>query len=97
MRILELCWEYPPYIVGGLGQHVSGLIRNLGGQNTTFGQLQVKVVTTRYAAGVELENDSGSLTVYRVNLPPLDAQEPLQSRHRQQRHFAGLRRRVDPQ
>ena len=74
MRILELSWEYPPYIVGGMGQHVTGLIRNLGGQNTAFGQLQVDVVTTRYADGIELEQDNEHLTVHRVNLPPLDAQ-----------------------
>lgn len=72
MRILELSWEYPPYIVGGMGQHVTGLIRNLGGRQTAFGQLQVEVITTRYANGPALEQAGDNLTVHRIDLPPLD-------------------------
>lgn len=72
MRILELSWEYPPFIVGGMGQHTAGLIRNLGGQQTAFGPLQVEVVTPRYAGGPLEEQVNEALTVHRVDLPPLD-------------------------
>lgn len=72
MHILELSWEYPPYIVGGLGQHVAGLAPALGGLNTAFGPLQVTVVTTRYGGGERLEQVNQYVTIHRVDLPPID-------------------------
>ena len=72
MRVLELSWEYPPYIVGGLGQHIAGLAPALGGLNTTFGPIQVDLVTTRFAGGAPLEHLNQWVTVHRVDLPPID-------------------------
>lgn len=72
MRVLELSWEYPPYIIGGMGQHAAGLIRDLGGQQTAFGQLEVEVVTPHYGGGPFEEQVNDRLTVHRVDLPPLD-------------------------
>ena len=72
MRILELSWEYPPYLVGGLGQHIAGLAPALGGLNTTFGPIQVDLVTTRFAGGDAIEQVNQYLTVHRVDLPPID-------------------------
>ena len=49
MRILILSWEYPPYVVGGMGKHVAEIVPELGGLPTSRGPLYVDVVTTRYA------------------------------------------------
>jgi glycosyltransferase involved in cell wall biosynthesis len=72
MRILVLSWEYPPYIVGGIGKHVTGLVPALGGQETQFGPLMVDVVTTRYAGGEPVEQVGEWVTVHRVETRPLD-------------------------
>lgn len=71
MRVLELTWEYPPYVVGGLGQHIAGLAPALGGLTTTFGPVQVDVVTTRFATGEPVEEINEYVTVHRVDLPPI--------------------------
>ena len=72
MRVLELSWEYPPFVVGGLGQHIAGLAPALGGLNTTFGPIQVDIVTTRFAGGEPVEQLNQYVTVHRVDLPPID-------------------------
>ena len=72
MRILELSWEYPPYLVGGLGQHIAGLAPALGGLNTTFGPIQVDLITTRFEGGESLEQVNQYVTVHRVDLPAID-------------------------
>ncbi len=64
MRVLELAWEYPPHIVGGIGSHVSALVpalRDLGAE--------VTVVTPQLHGGAPYEHGSG-LSVHRV---PTDA------------------------
>jgi glycosyltransferase involved in cell wall biosynthesis len=58
-----LSWEYPPYVVGGLGKHVSELAPALAQQGVT-----VHVVTPLCRGGQETETD-GDLTVHRVPLP----------------------------
>ena len=55
MRILVLAWEYPPYLVGGLGKHVAGLIPALAELHQRQGDLRVDVLTTRYAGGAPVE------------------------------------------
>ncbi len=72
MRVLELSWEYPPYLVGGMGQHIAGLAPALGGLNTTFGPIEVDVITTRFAGGESVERPNQYVTIHRVDLPPLD-------------------------
>lgn len=72
MRVLELSWEYPPYLVGGLGRHIAGLAPALGGLNTTFGPVQVDVVTTRFAGGEAIEQINRYVTVHRIDLPPIN-------------------------
>ncbi len=46
MRILMLSWEYPPYIVGGLGAHVGALVPALARAG-----VEVHTVTPRWAGG----------------------------------------------
>ncbi len=63
MRVLILTWEYPPHVVGGLGQHVMELSPALARQG-----VEVYVVTPAWAGG-DPEEHHGNLHVYRV-MPP---------------------------
>ncbi len=72
MRVLVLTWEYPPYVVGGMGKHVAGLVPELGGIASRYGPVQVDVVTTRYAGGKRVEEINPHVTVHRVEVPPFD-------------------------
>jgi len=59
-----------------MGQHIAGLAPALGGLNTTFGPIQVDVITTRFAGGEPLEQVNRYVTVHRIDLPaiyPTDA------------------------
>ncbi len=75
MRVLMVTWEYPPYVVGGMGKHVAELVPVLGGQLTADGPLHIDVVTTRTAGGPEIEPVTEFVTVYRVDIPPFDPQD----------------------
>ncbi|MDX1620508.1 MAG: glycosyltransferase family 4 protein [Nitriliruptorales bacterium] len=52
MRILMLSWEYPPWVVGGLGRHVAALSRNLARQGH-----EVHVVTRAHPGDEETPLD----------------------------------------
>jgi glycogen synthase len=60
MRILMLSWEYPPYIVGGLGQHVANLAPALAAQG-----VDVHVVTPLWTTAGESVELPG-VTVHRI-------------------------------
>ena len=60
MRVLMLSWEYPPHIVGGLGQHVADLAPALAAHG-----VDVHVVTPLWKTVSELSDFPG-LTVHRV-------------------------------
>lgn len=73
LRVLMLSWEYPPYIVGGLGAHVAALAPAL-----VEAGIQVYVVAPRWKGGAECESIAGERSharktpppsVYRVNPP----------------------------
>lgn len=72
MRILVLTWEYPPYVVGGMGKHVAGLIPALRNVRSRYTPLYVDVVTTDYAGGPAQERISDTITIHRVDTPPFD-------------------------
>jgi len=61
MRILMLSWEYPPYVVGGLGKHTAELIPALAG----LPEIELHLVTPRLGGGEAVEQIGGS-TVHRV-------------------------------
>ncbi len=63
MRILELTWEYPPHVVGGVGTHIAALAPMLAhlGNNVTL--------VTPLMGGTALESADG-LTVQRVETAP---------------------------
>ena len=72
MRILELTWEYPPYVVGGMGKHVAGLVPALRGLQGRYGPLQMDVLTTCYAGGPNVEQLDENITIHRLETAPFD-------------------------
>ena len=64
MRVLMFSWEYPPYIVGGLGQHVAELLPALG----RLHGLELHLVTPNWGHGEPVVR-SGNITVHRVDPP----------------------------
>jgi glycogen synthase len=61
VRILMFSWEYPPYVVGGLGKHAAELLPALGSQPG----IEVHLVTPSWSGGAALEQ-VGQATVHRV-------------------------------
>lgn len=72
MRILVFAWEYPPYLVGGLGKHVAGLIPALGELRNRQTPLHVDVLTTRYAGGAPIERIGENVTIHRLETALFD-------------------------
>lgn len=64
MRILMLSWEYPPYLVGGLGAHVAALVPALARQG-----VQVDVITPRFNGGQEFEALGEHAHIHRIDPP----------------------------
>jgi glycosyltransferase involved in cell wall biosynthesis len=77
MRVLLISWEYPPYVVGGIGTHVAQLTPQLAylaaSRNGGDEPLHVDVVTTRFAGGEPIERPGEFVTIHRVDLPAMDA------------------------
>jgi glycogen synthase len=63
MHVLQIAWEYPPHIVGGLGRHVAELLPALAGQG-----MRVGVVAPRLRDGSPAEVVDG-VEVRRVTVP----------------------------
>lgn len=72
MRILVLSWEYPPYVVGGMGKHVAGLIPAFSELQEYYGPLQIDVVTSRYAGGSPIQRMGEGVTIHRLDIDPFD-------------------------
>jgi glycogen(starch) synthase len=64
MRVLMLSWEYPPHVVGGLGQHVREIVPALAAAG-----VEVHLLTPRWMGGAAEEQVAGA-TIYRVEPPP---------------------------
>lgn len=62
-----LSWEYPPYLVGGLGAHVAELVPALARNGA-----DVTLLTPRWKGGAEVELVHPNARVYRV-IPPVPA------------------------
>jgi len=73
MRVLMISWEFPPYVVGGIGTHVEKLVPCLGGLERDSGPLYVDVLTTNAGGGPAVELLGEYITVYRVDVPATDA------------------------
>jgi glycosyltransferase involved in cell wall biosynthesis len=67
MRILMFSWEYPPYVVGGLGKHAAELLPPLA----NLRGLNLHLVTPRWGGGAPVEQ-MGRATVHRVRTPVIE-------------------------
>jgi glycosyltransferase involved in cell wall biosynthesis len=63
MHVLQLSWEFPPHVVGGMGRHVAELAPALAGAG-----LRVSVVTPQLRGGPADETLPGGVRVHRVPL-----------------------------
>jgi glycogen(starch) synthase len=75
MRILMISWEFPPNSVGGIGRHVAELTPVLAGQAATDGPVYIDLLTPHYAGGAAVEQVTPYLTVYRIEMPPMDVRD----------------------
>ncbi len=76
MHVLQISWEYPPHIVGGLGRHVADLVPAL----TEHG-VKVTVITPQLRGGVPFEQRD-LLAVCRIAIEPIDSDDfPSQVYH----------------
>lgn len=94
MQVLHLTWEYPPYIVGGLGRHVAELLPALASQGVS-----VAALAPRLRDGPTAETTDG-VTVRRVDLPEIPRADyptfvAASSRHLEQAALE-LREQVGP-
>ncbi|MCB0154802.1 MAG: glycosyltransferase family 4 protein [Anaerolineae bacterium] len=72
MRLLILSWEYPPYVVGGLGRHVAELAPALAQQNVEV-HVITPTATIQHVAVVEEQ----LVHVHRVFAPGLTAKTDI--------------------
>jgi glycogen(starch) synthase len=66
MHVLQLSWEYPPHIIGGLGRHVAEISPALAEEGTT-----VTVITPWLRGGAYEECPHPRLRVLRVRPPDM--------------------------
>ena len=75
MRVLVISWEYPPYVVGGMGKHVAELIPQLGGLTVDGERIYIDVLTTAFNSSALVESVTEYLTIYRVDLPQINMRD----------------------
>jgi glycogen synthase len=63
MRVLMICWEYPPYIVGGMGRHAAELAPALARCG-----VEVQLVTPQLRPSAAFEQPVERLSIHRVPL-----------------------------
>lgn len=77
MRVLVISWEYPPYVVGGIGTHVAQLTPQLAALADTRAAssdpLYIDVLTTRFSGGASVEHLGEYVTIHRADVPAMDA------------------------
>ncbi|EFO80530.1 glycosyl transferase group 1 [Oscillochloris trichoides DG-6] len=61
MHVLQLSWEFPPHLVGGMGRHVAELAPALAAAG-----LRVSVVTPQLRGGPDAEQLAPGLNIYRI-------------------------------
>lgn len=73
MRVLSISWEFPPHMVGGIGKHVADLLPVLGGLSVGGEPVQLDLLTPHYGSGESVEKLTDHVTIYRVEMPTVDA------------------------
>ncbi len=71
MRVLTLSWEFPPYVVGGMGKHVAELIPALSDRNGLGEPLQFDVVTQLNEKALPREQFDEHTRIHRIDLPQI--------------------------
>ncbi len=66
MRILMLAWEYTPYIVGGLGRHVTDLANAMGNIQPRRRELELHIVTLNLGTAPSYEMHGNNVHVHRI-------------------------------
>ncbi len=79
MRVLMISWEYPPYVVGGMGKHVAELVPTLAELAEAEPGFRLDLLTTRLADGPAVEELNGRAWIHRVDVPPMDPQDMFNS------------------
>jgi glycosyltransferase involved in cell wall biosynthesis len=74
-----ISWEYPPFVVGGMGKHVAELLPALADLARQGEKLVIDVLTTRSAGGATLEQVTEQVTVYRTDILPIDPSDLFNS------------------
>ena len=64
MRVLVTSWEYPPYVVGGLGRHVADLLPALARRG-----LEIHLVTPRRDGDLPPYQHTNGLHIHRADVP----------------------------
>ena len=80
MRLLFISWEYPPNVVGGIGRHVSELVRAfiaLTGETTP--PFHLDLLTPHTGNAPRYEELSESITVHRVETPSVNPMDLFNS------------------
>lgn len=72
MRVLSISWEFPPYIVGGIGKHVADLLPVLGGIVVNGEPVYLDLLTPNYGNADPIEHLNEYVTIYRVEMPAVD-------------------------
>lgn len=65
MRVLMLSWEYPPYMIGGLGKHIADLAPALCDEDIT-----IFVITPHLRGGEARQTIARRLHIVRIPPPP---------------------------
>ncbi len=79
MHVLMISWEYPPYVVGGMGKHVAELVPAMADLAEEEPDFRLDLLTTRLADGPATESLSHRVRVHRVDVPPMDPQDMFNS------------------
>ncbi len=79
MHVLMISWEYPPYVVGGMGKHVAELVPAMAQVAADNPNFRLDLLTTRLADGPAEERLDSKIRVHRVDVPPMDPQDMFNS------------------
>lgn len=79
MRILMISWEFPPYMVGGIGKHVAELVPALAEAGAHQPHFELELLTLRSAGGPVREEIGPGVVVHRADIHPVDPNDLFNS------------------
>ncbi|RME56193.1 MAG: glycosyltransferase family 1 protein, partial [Caldilineae bacterium] len=75
MNVLMISWEYPPYMLGGMGKHVAELLPALARLGLRRPDFRLDLITSGVQGGPAVEKLSDQITVHRLNVRPIDPKD----------------------